>query len=375
MVESRRRGGDSAHCPLPPHILSFFEDRRAGGFHDVADVFVAHGPLVEGALFDGPEESGLELGQIEAVDVVAVGHVAVATQGQRPAGELDDVYLGHLQGYQEADGRVRLIPVVLPKVGLRPALSVKVAELMLESAGQEPILPANRLLRFIKPSGGVDVKPFAPGLDWAILRDRFVFVGSSSESDRVATPFGQLQGVEIHAWAAHALATGSALVDVEDYRFVVAHFGETVPPEATEFVEAHPGPTLPNVGITAIAAGPERSDPGTPVTISATVRNTGRGEVDGAVLVFEVADNGVGMDYEVKKRIFTNFFSTKGSDRGTGLGLLTTRKIVQEHGGRVSFESSEGEGSVFRLEFPRDRLPRPGDTKADSDRSRTGSAG
>ncbi len=74
-------------------------------------------------------------------------------------------------------------------------------------------------------------------------------------------------------------------------------------------------------------------------------------------LFFEVADDGAGMDYEIKKKIFTGFFSTKGSGKGTGLGLLTTRKIVQEHGGKVSVESSEGAGSIFRLEFSRDRLP------------------
>jgi signal transduction histidine kinase len=65
------------------------------------------------------------------------------------------------------------------------------------------------------------------------------------------------------------------------------------------------------------------------------------------------------MDYEVKKKIFTSFFTTKGSGQGTGLGLLTTRKIVHEHGGKVFFESTLGKGSVFRLEFPRNRLPRP----------------
>jgi PAS domain S-box-containing protein len=75
------------------------------------------------------------------------------------------------------------------------------------------------------------------------------------------------------------------------------------------------------------------------------------------VLIIQVQDDGMGMDYEIKKKVFTKFFSTKGSDKGTGLGLLTTRKIVQEHGGKVSFESTEGKGSVFRLEFPRDRLP------------------
>jgi signal transduction histidine kinase len=76
-------------------------------------------------------------------------------------------------------------------------------------------------------------------------------------------------------------------------------------------------------------------------------------------LVLEVADNGTGIDYEIRKKVFTTFFSTKGSAKGTGLGLLTTRKIVQQHGGKVSFESTAGMGSVFRLEFPRDRLPKP----------------
>jgi len=76
-------------------------------------------------------------------------------------------------------------------------------------------------------------------------------------------------------------------------------------------------------------------------------------------LVYEVADDGAGMDYEIRKKVFSSFFSTKATGKGTGLGLLTTRKIVQEHGGSVSFDSTEGAGSVFRLKFPRERLPRP----------------
>jgi signal transduction histidine kinase len=79
----------------------------------------------------------------------------------------------------------------------------------------------------------------------------------------------------------------------------------------------------------------------------------------GGALVLEVADTGTGIDYEIRKKVFTTFFSTKGSGKGTGLGLLTTRKIVQQHGGKVSFESTAGSGSIFRLEFPHDRLPRP----------------
>ena len=83
-------------------------------------------------------------------------------------------------------------------------------------------------------------------------------------------------------------------------------------------------------------------------------------EEDGSI-VFEVADEGTGMDYEIKQKVFTNFFTTKGSG-GTGLGLLLTRKIVHEHGGRISVDSTPGEGSLFRLVFPRERLPRPVNT-------------
>ncbi len=78
-------------------------------------------------------------------------------------------------------------------------------------------------------------------------------------------------------------------------------------------------------------------------------------EAEGA-LVYEVADNGCGMDYEVKKRIFTTFFTTKGAG-GTGLGLLTSRKIVQEHGGKILVESGPDKGTRFHIVLPRDRLP------------------
>ncbi len=75
------------------------------------------------------------------------------------------------------------------------------------------------------------------------------------------------------------------------------------------------------------------------------------------VLVYEVADNGRGMDYEISRKVFSKFFTTKGSDRGTGLGLLTTKRIVHQHGGKISFTSKEGEGSVFRITLPRASLP------------------
>ncbi len=82
----------------------------------------------------------------------------------------------------------------------------------------------------------------------------------------------------------------------------------------------------------------------------------------GGKVIYEVSDNGVGMDCEIKKKVFTTFFTTKGMG-GTGLGLLATRKIVQEHGGQVEMESLPGEGSVFRMVLPRRSLPAPGGKK------------
>jgi len=75
-------------------------------------------------------------------------------------------------------------------------------------------------------------------------------------------------------------------------------------------------------------------------------------------IIYEVVDDGCGMDYEVKNKVFTSFFTTKGLG-GTGLGLLMTKKIVQEHGGRIELETEPGEGTTFRIILPRDRLPEP----------------
>jgi len=73
-------------------------------------------------------------------------------------------------------------------------------------------------------------------------------------------------------------------------------------------------------------------------------------EDDGTVR-FEVADNGCGMDEETKKKLFTSFFTSK-EGRGTGLGLLNTQKIVQEHGGTITVNSQLGEGSTFIIRLP-----------------------
>jgi signal transduction histidine kinase len=69
-------------------------------------------------------------------------------------------------------------------------------------------------------------------------------------------------------------------------------------------------------------------------------------------IVLEVSDNGCGMSEQVKKKLFTRFFSTK-EDKGTGIGLLITHKIIKEHGGEISVDSEEGKGTTFRVRLDR----------------------
>jgi signal transduction histidine kinase len=72
---------------------------------------------------------------------------------------------------------------------------------------------------------------------------------------------------------------------------------------------------------------------------------------DAAGAVIEVEDNGAGIDEETRGKLFTVFFSTKGTF-GTGLGLLVSHKVATEHGGSISVKSTAGEGSVFTVRLP-----------------------
>ncbi len=71
---------------------------------------------------------------------------------------------------------------------------------------------------------------------------------------------------------------------------------------------------------------------------------------EGDEVVIRVTDTGKGIPADVQGRVFEPYFSTKKA--GTGLGLPTTRRIVEEHGGSLTFRSEPGKGTQFELRLP-----------------------
>src|SRR5947209_224898 len=71
---------------------------------------------------------------------------------------------------------------------------------------------------------------------------------------------------------------------------------------------------------------------------------------DGDAVVLHVIDTGKGMSPEVLARAFRPFYSTRSG--GSGLGLATTRKIVEAHGGTIGVQSEPGRGTRFSIRLP-----------------------
>jgi signal transduction histidine kinase len=84
--------------------------------------------------------------------------------------------------------------------------------------------------------------------------------------------------------------------------------------------------------------------------IRVTGRRAGAGDANPGSFQVRFADTGPGIPAEDRERVFAPYFSTKAT--GFGLGLAITRKIVEDHGGRIYVADSDGPGAVMVIELP-----------------------
>ncbi|MCP4688265.1 MAG: sensor histidine kinase, partial [Desulfobacterales bacterium] len=81
-----------------------------------------------------------------------------------------------------------------------------------------------------------------------------------------------------------------------------------------------------------------------------TITFSTRGEPDH--ILFEIRDNGVGMDAAAMEKIFNLFFSSKGS-KGAGFGLFIAHNLIRRHDGAITVKSAPGQGARFYVKLPR----------------------
>lgn len=73
-------------------------------------------------------------------------------------------------------------------------------------------------------------------------------------------------------------------------------------------------------------------------------------------ICIQVKDNGIGIKKKDQEKIFSPFFSTKAKGKGTGLGMVIIKRIVEQHEGRIDMESHYEKGTNFKVYLPSQKL-------------------
>ena len=82
-------------------------------------------------------------------------------------------------------------------------------------------------------------------------------------------------------------------------------------------------------------------------------RKVHKTQSSGEYIQIEVEDTGIGIDPRLEDHLFEPFFSTKGSNRSSGLGLATVYGIIKQSGGYIWVDSDVNAGTTFKMQFPR----------------------
>jgi CheY-like chemotaxis protein/two-component sensor histidine kinase len=130
--------------------------------------------------------------------------------------------------------------------------------------------------------------------------------------------------------------------EIRHRALLVRELGEVPPVEANE---ARLGQVFLNLLLNAAQAIPDGASESNRVVV--------RTREEGAMVVVEVADTGVGIAPEQMQRLCEPFFTTKPLGMGTGLGLSVCHGIVKNLGGALEFESAPGKGTTVRVRLPR----------------------
>ncbi len=154
--------------------------------------------------------------------------------------------------------------------------------------------------------------------------------------------FARVRPVEARALAPAALFEG--LAGLLDHRFAQGKVRLTVElPLTLPPISGDPA-QLEQVFVNLLLNAADACAPGGHVKVGAVV--------EGARLVFAIADDGCGIPPEHTSAVFDPFFTTKKRGQGTGLGLPIAADIVKNHGGTLELDSEPGQGTTVRVGLP-----------------------
>lgn len=122
---------------------------------------------------------------------------------------------------------------------------------------------------------------------------------------------------------------------------------------ATQAMDARPSTVPPGGGASASAAdaAPRPKELILRTRAAPALRQGTAPSDDAPSWEVHVIDTGPGIPPEVRERLFTPYFTTKSG--GSGLGLATSKRLVEEHGGSISVDSTPGQGTDFTIRVPR----------------------